>query len=100
MVKQILLIWSLMLLIPAAAVPLRAQERVTTPKEHFGSNVGDDYFLANYEQMLRYWKTLDGESDRLTLVDIGETTEGRPMVMAILTSAANQQALSRYKDIA
>lgn len=24
------------------------QGRVTTPKEQFGANFGDDYFLANY----------------------------------------------------
>ena len=49
--------------------------------------------------MLAYWKTLDAESDRLTLVEIGRTAEGRPMVMAIVTSPRNGGGLGRYKTI-
>ena len=46
---------------------------ITSPKEQFGANVGDDYFLANYTQIEAYWKRLDRESDRMSLVDIGRT---------------------------
>ena len=28
-----------------------AQVRITTPKEEFGFNLGDDYQLANYRQL-------------------------------------------------
>jgi Zinc carboxypeptidase len=77
-----------------------AQNHITTPREQFGANVGDDYFLVNYSQMIAYWKVLDRESDRLSLVDIGKTSEGRTMTMAIVTSADNQRNLSHYRDIA
>jgi len=76
-----------------------AQARVTSPKEQFGFHIGDDYQLVNYTQLLAYWKKLDAESDRMTLVDIGRTAEGRPMVMAVVTSPKNQARLGRYKDI-
>ena len=33
---------------PRSADPVAP--KVTTPKEHFGFNLGDDYCLANYEQ--------------------------------------------------
>ena len=79
---------------------LQAEARVTSPKEQFGFNVGDDYQLVNYTKLLAYWKKLDAESDRMTLVDIGRTAEGRPMVMAIITSPRNHGRLNRYKDIA
>ena len=32
---------------------------VTSPAEAFGAAVGDDYFLASYDQLERYWQTLD-----------------------------------------
>src|SRR4030095_7205540 len=80
--------------------PLLAQSPITTPKAHFGFNIGDDYSLANYTQMIAYWQKLDRESDRLSLVDIGKTSEGRPMTMAIVTSPANQNRLAAYRDIA
>lgn len=76
-----------------------AQGKVTTPKEQFGANVGDDYVLINYTQMQAYWSKLAKESDRMRLVEIGKTAEGRPMVMAIISSPQNLQRLDHYKGI-
>ena len=36
----------------------------------------------------------------MTLVDIGKTAEGRPQLMAIITSPENHKKLARYKEIA
>jgi len=82
----------------AALSPAFAQKALSPPKvgEH---TVGEDYFLANYTQLLEYWNTLAKESDRLKLVEYGKTAEGRPMVMAIITSPANHKNLARYKQI-
>src|SRR5512132_2196825 len=74
--------------------------RVTTPKEHFGFNIGDDYQLATYDQFVAYWQTLDKQSERMKVVEIGKTAEGRPQLMAIITSPDNFKKLDRYKDIA
>ena len=76
-----------------------AQGTITTPAEQFGANIGDDYFLVNYSRTIAYWKVLDEQSDRLSLVDIGTTSEGRTMTMAIVTSPENQRNLSRYREI-
>jgi len=86
-------------LLLAAAPPLVAQRSITTPLAQFGHNIGDDYFLANYTQMLDYWRKLDRESDRMRLVRIGTTAEGRPIIMAIVTSPENQKKLAHYQDI-
>jgi hypothetical protein len=72
---------------------------VTTPTHEFGANIGDDYFLATYAQLERYWKKLDGESDRMSLVDIGRTEEGRTQWMAIVTAPENTHKLERYREI-
>jgi hypothetical protein len=77
-----------------------ADHKLTTPKEHFGFNIGDDYMLANYRQLTGYWKKLASESDRMKLVEIGKTEEGRPQWMAILTSPDNHKRLDRYQEIA
>jgi len=73
---------------------------VTTPSQQFGAAVGDDYFLANYTQLEEYWKTLDRQSDRMQLVDIGQTEEGRSQWMAVISSPENLAAVDRYRDIA
>ncbi|HEY1913872.1 MAG TPA: M14 metallopeptidase family protein [Vicinamibacterales bacterium] len=86
----------------AAAVPQAqnrpAAQKITTPKEQFGHDVGDDYWLANYTQYVEYLRKLDKESDRLTVVDIGKTEEGRPELTAIITSPENHKKLAQIKE--
>ena len=81
-----------------ASGPLQGQ--VTTPEEEFGFPIGADYELVNYAQLQAYWARLAGESDRMVLDTIGYTEEGRPQLMAIITSSANQRDLAHYKEIA
>src|SRR5438105_250920 len=52
--------------------PAAAAGHLTTPKEQWGHNVGDDYFLADYQQLLAYWRKLEKESNRIHLVEIGK----------------------------
>ena len=85
-------------LLAALAAP-SAQTRITTPKQAFGFELGDDYQLANYKQIAAYWRTLDAESDRMVVQEIGKTAEGRPHLMAIVTSPANHKNLAKYRDI-
>ena len=87
--------------LPAMGRPATAQSarKITTPKEAFGFNLGDDYRLANYSQLESYWKKLATESERLKVVDIGRTAEGRHQYMAVITSAENQKKLDHYRDI-
>ncbi|HEX2452970.1 MAG TPA: M14 metallopeptidase family protein [Vicinamibacterales bacterium] len=82
------------------AQPQAAAARLTTPMAEWGHNIGDDYFLVNYQQLTAYWRKLEKESPRLHVVEIGKTSEGRAMLMAIITSPANYQKLARYKQIA
>jgi len=84
------------------AVSLHGQpaRTITTPKEALGFNIGDDYVLANYAQLETYWKKLAAESNRMKLVSIGKTSEGRDQYMAIITSPENLKQLDHYRDIA
>ncbi|HEX4932578.1 MAG TPA: peptidase, partial [Gemmatimonadaceae bacterium] len=90
-------------LVPVAALaflaPAAAAQRITSPKEHFGFDIGDDYRLVNYTQYVEYLRKLDGESDRMTVIDIGRTEEGRVEYTAIITSPANHARLAELKAI-
>jgi len=92
---------ALLLAAALSAVPVAAQTapKVTTPKEALGFNLGDDYQVANYTQLEAYWKKLAGESDRMKLVDIGPTEEGRHQYMAIISAPENIKKLDHYKEI-
>jgi hypothetical protein len=80
-------------------VPVLAQD-VTPPADVLGFNIGDDYQLATYRQLYDYWQTLAAESDRMTVEDIGLTEEGRPQIMAVITSPQNRANIEGYRDIA
>src|SRR6195952_2936665 len=77
-----------------------APRKITTPKESIGFNMGDDYMMANYTQATAYIKKLATESDRMKLVDLGPTVEGRRQNMVIVSSPENLAKLDHYKEIA
>ncbi|MBM3750385.1 MAG: peptidase [Acidimicrobiia bacterium] len=87
--------------------PLAAQQRpapatlasVTTPKAHFGHDIGADYVLPTYTQFEAYWRKIEKESPRLKLAEIGKTAEGRPQLMMIITSPENHRRLERFREI-
>lgn len=80
----------------AAAEP----DRITSPQDAFGHDVGDDYQLINYRQFETYLHTLAGETDRMKLMEIGKTSEGRTQYVAAVSSPANIARLDHYRDIA
>ena len=73
---------------------------ITPPSEAFAQNPGSDYFLADYTAYEAYLKTLASQSDRMKLVDIGKSEEGRTQWVAIVSSPANLAKLDHYKSIA
>jgi hypothetical protein len=75
-----------------------AAPKVTSPKEQFGHEIGDDYFLVNYTQYVDYLRKMDKESDRMTVMEIGKTEEGRPELTAIITSPENHKRLAQLKE--
>lgn len=87
-------------LLPVGTTPARSAGQITDPRTAFGFSIGDDYQLANYTRMSAYWRQLDRESERLKVVNIGETEEGRPMMMGIVSSPRNIRKLDDYRRIA
>src|SRR5258706_5820707 len=50
---------------------------ITNPETVFKAKPGSDYFLANYSQTAAWLQKIAGESDRMKLISIGKTAEGR-----------------------
>jgi len=74
-------------------------QRVTSPQQQFGHEIGADYVLPNYTELTAYWQKLAAESDRMVLDTIGLSEEGRPQLMAIITSPENQRNLEHYREM-
>ena len=81
-------------LLPAFA---RAQT-VPTPESHLGHAVGADFVLPGWDVVRTYFEQLDAASARVTLERVGQTTEGRDFVVAVITSEENQARLGVLKE--
>ena len=74
-------------------------QKITSPKEFFGFNIGDSYQLANYTQTEQYFQLITKQSDRALITGIGKTEEGRTQYMMIVSSPQNLKQLNEYKQI-
>lgn len=83
--------------VAATAAPART---LTTPLEAFGHEVGADYHLITYTQFERYLHTLAGQSDRMKLLEIGKSSEGRTQYLSVVSSPQNLANIDRYQEIA
>ena len=89
----------------ASALPAQQQgaadaSKVPEPRDVFGFTPGEDYKLFNWAQDVEYFKKLDAASNRIVVEEIGKTTLGKPMLLAIISSEANIRNRARYKAIA
>ena len=86
------------LLIVSSQLVLNAQG-ITSPKEHFGFSIGDNYHLATFTQTEAYLKKIAAESNKVKLQVIGKTEEGRNHYMMIVSDPSNLKKLAHYKSI-
>ena len=81
------------------AAPLSRAAAVPTPQEHFGFTPGDDYKLADYRQISSYFQKLAQANGRIRLVEFGKSSNGRPMLLALISSEENLKNADRYREI-
>ena len=86
-----------LLLIVLFCIGLSAQ--IKSPQDYLGFRVGDDYKLADWQQITGYFNELGKSSDRIHVDVIGQTTLKRPFLRVTITSPQNYAKLSRYEEI-
>jgi hypothetical protein len=89
-----------MRLFPILLLAAGLAAQVPAPQSVLGHNPGDDFYLASYDESLAYFQKLAASTDKLKLVKVGQTTEGRDWYMAIISSARNLRDFEKYRDIA
>src|SRR6516162_5899670 len=81
------------------AAPLGAQ--VATPVSVLGHTPGDDFYLADYEDTVKYFHALaDAAPDRMKMFTVGKTTQGRNIEIGVISSPANIAKLDETKQVA
>jgi zinc carboxypeptidase len=76
-------------LAPAPAVP--------RPESVLGFQPGADRKLADWAQIVDYFRRLDAASERVRVEQIGATTEGRPFLLVTISSEANMGRLEAIR---
>jgi hypothetical protein len=79
--------------------PTRAQTTVTTPEAFFGHQLGADRTLARWDRMVEYFVLLGTQSGRVSVTNMGPTTEGHPFLLVTITSPENMANLDRIAEI-
>jgi len=87
-----------MLLTCGFSVQLSAQT-ITPPDDFIGHGVGEDNKLARWETIVSYFNHIGERSDRVNVRDIGKTTEGRPFVIAEISSEDAIADMSGHMEV-
>lgn len=72
---------------------------IETPEQYFGFKPGTDRMLFKYEQLIGYLQKLEAASDRLKMVEIGQSPLGRTMYIAFISAPENINNLETLKKI-
>jgi hypothetical protein len=72
---------------------------IPAPRDVLGFTPGEDRRLADYASIAEYFRRLAAASDRVRLEEIGRSTLGRPMLLAVVSSPANLARLDRIREV-
>lgn len=104
--RSVRLVWAVaVLLLAGAAHSMRAGAQgappatVVSPETFFGFQMGADRKLANWDRLLEYYRLLSKTSNKLRLVELGKTSEGRPYIALFVSSPATLAKLDHYRQL-
>lgn len=73
--------------------------QIQKPDDFVGFKVGADKKLFGWEKVVEYFWMLDSKSDRVTVQELGQSTLGKPFIMAIISAPNNLLNLVKYKNL-
>ncbi|MEJ5367670.1 MAG: M14 metallopeptidase family protein [Bryobacteraceae bacterium] len=86
-------------LFAALAFPLLLAAQVPTPEQHFGHAMGADRTVLDWHKVVAYFQQLEKTSRRVKFLEYGKSTEGRPMIAAIISAPETVANLEKYLAI-
>lgn len=83
----------------AYAPPSTVAQDLPPPESYYGFEMGADRKLARWDKMVDYYTMLGERSDRMQVVNSGETTLGNPFLVLYISSPANIANLEHFKRL-
>ncbi|HEX6053494.1 MAG TPA: M14 metallopeptidase family protein [Gemmatimonadaceae bacterium] len=72
---------------------------IPSPESVLGFPVGADFKLATYDETIGYFQRLATASNRVRLIDVGKTSNGRPWTLVLISSPENLARIERLREI-
>lgn len=69
------------------------------PEQHFGHKMGADRSVLDWQNVVSYFRLLEEKSPRVRYLEYGKSTEGRPMIAAVISAPETVRNLEKYLDI-
>jgi hypothetical protein len=88
------------LFVLSGSLLLAQSSGMKTPSQFLGFEVGADRQLADYKQIVSYFRELARASKRIEVEVLGTTTLGNELVMAVISSEENLKNKVKYQEIA
>ncbi|NQZ75728.1 MAG: zinc carboxypeptidase [Ekhidna sp.] len=76
--------------------PVITLGQVQSPKEYLGYELGERF--SRHHQVVDYFKHISEKSEKVTLTEYGKTYEGRPLVLAVVSSEENLSNLDQIRE--
>jgi hypothetical protein len=83
----------------ASPAPAQGTSSLPSPEKFFGHAMGADRKLEGWDKLLEYYQLLAKSSNRMKLVELGKSSEGRPFIALFISSPANLAKLDQYRQI-
>ncbi len=74
-------------------------QTIPSPRQAFGFQMGADFHLVGWSQIVPYLKQVGQASNRVVVRELGKSTLGKPFLLVTLSSAENIQKLNYFQDI-
>jgi hypothetical protein len=82
---------------PGVAAP--PANRIAAPEQFFGFRIGAEGKLAQWGDLVKYYKMVAQRSDKVRYQELGTTTMGLPFPVLTVSSPKNLANLDRIKQI-
>jgi hypothetical protein len=82
-----------------AACAVVAFGQPKSPEQTFGFKMGADHKLVKWPQIVEYFHALAASSDKVKIIDAGKSSEGNPMIVAVISSPENLRRLDHIREV-
>lgn len=86
-------------LLAAPAARAQSAAALPSPEKFFGHAMGADRKLVGWDKLLDYYRTLAKASNRVRLVEVGKSSEGRTEIALFISSPANLAKLDALRAV-